>query len=370
MTPTLARAVDKSTITLHHSSSMTIGRRRIMSFSQSIFQSVASALRKLNNKQRIKLVLASVAVCVAVDMIKAKKRQDIDATSEWGRYSDQPALRGLALSLLMIKLVPYLVLPAIIEKITGKSRNGDDYGGYGSRKQYELSKPHELRSRGGELFADGLLRLGPLYIKIGQILSCRKNLFPVEWIAAMEKLQDRVPAKSGKEAWSLLYEACPGGKAGFHQRFTDFDDIPLAAASLGQVHRARLRTGERVAIKIQRSRLRDIYDKDLALMKNIAKIVDSLGKAGQVGGVEQSWEGIFTDAEAILYREIDYRDEAENAIRFAGDFGIGLGGVAIECTAKGVDGKKLPSSAAWMRTPYTYRDLSSEKFLVMEFVPR
>lgn len=186
----------------------------------------------------------------------------------------------------------------------------------------------------------------------------------------MERLQDRVPAKSGKEAWDLLYDAAPGGKAGFHKQFSDFDDVPLAAASLGQVHRATLRSsGERVAIKLQRSRLRDIYDKDLALMKKIAKTVDKFGKAGQVGGIEQSWTGIFNDAETILYREIDYRDEAENAIRFANDFGIGLGGVEIESTAKGIDGNVLPSAADWLRTPYTYGNLSSEKFLVMEYVP-
>ena len=105
-------------------------------------------------------------------------------------------------------------------------------------------------------------------------------------------------------------------------------------------------------------------------MKKIAKAADSIGKVGQVGGVEQSWEGIFSDAETILYREIDYRDEAENAMRFASDFGIGLGGQAVESTAKGEDGKTLPSAAEWMRTPYTYGELSSETFLVMEFVPR
>ena len=235
------------------------------------------------------------------------------------------------------------------------------------------SWPHRLRRRGGESFADGLLRLGPLYVKMGQILSCRRNLFPAEWIAAMERLQDRVPAKSGGEAWDLAYGACPGGRAAFHRRFSDFDDVPLAAASLGQVHRARLRsTGASVAIKIQRSRLRDIYDKDLALMKRIAFVVDSFfGKtAGRVGGVEQSWSGIFRDAETILYREIDYRDEADNAARFASDFGIGIGGSAIECAARGLDGNRLPSAAGWMRTPYTYREFSSEKFLVMEYVPR
>ncbi len=253
-----------------------------------------------------------------VDTIKAHHRQKIDPTSEWGRYADNPSARGMALTILLMRLLPYAVLPGIIEKATKRSKKGVDYIGYIDKNEYESSRAHRLRKRGGQLFADGLLRLGPLYIKIGQILSCRENLFPDEWITAMEKLQDRVPAKSGREAWELLYEACPGGEAGFHQLFTDFDDVPLGAASLGQVHRARLKsTNEHVAIKIQRARLRDIYDKDLALMKKIAKIADSIGKAGQVGGVEQSWEEIFRDAETILYREIDYRDEAENAMRFA-----------------------------------------------------
>jgi predicted unusual protein kinase regulating ubiquinone biosynthesis (AarF/ABC1/UbiB family) len=300
-----------------------------------------------------------------VEGLAARKRQKLDATSEWGRYADKPAARGQALSLLLMRLTPYAILPLLLDKFSKKTK--DDL----SKEEYESTRAHKLRRRGGELFADGLLKLGPLYVKIGQILSCRENLFPDEWIKAMERLQDRVPAKSGKEAWELLYDAAPGGKAGFHKQFSDFDDVPLAAASLGQVHRATLRrSGELVAIKLQRSRLRDIYDKDLALMKKIAKAVDRLGSAGQVGGIEQSWVSIFNDAEEILYREIDYRDEAENAARFANDFGIGLGGVEIESTAKGIDGKTvLPSAAEWLRTPYTYSDLSSEKFLVMEYVP-
>jgi len=315
--------------------------------------------------------VAILAFMNIIETIKAHRRQKIDPTSEWGRYADNPSARGMALTLLLMRLVPYAILPGIIEKATGKSKKGEEYIGYSDKNEYESSRAHRLRKRGGQLFADGLLRLGPLYIKIGQILSCRENLFPEEWISAMEKLQDRVPAKSGREAWELLYEACPGGEIGFHEVFTDFDDVPLAAASLGQVHKARLRsTNEHVAIKIQRARLRDIYDKDLSLMKKIAKIADSIGSAGQVGGIEQSWEGIFRDAETILYREIDYRDEADNAIRFARDFGIGLGGVPIESTATAVDGNKLPSAAEWMRTPHTYVDLSSEKFLVMEYVPR
>lgn len=335
---------------------------------QKLTTNLFTALRHPTKETFKKVALSISAIYLLIQLVEgiaASKRQKVDPTSEWGRYADKPAARGMALSLLMMKLTPYAILPLLLEKFGSKLDPETD------KDAYEQTKAHKLRKRGGNMFADGLLKLGPLYIKIGQILSCRENLFPNEWIVAMEKLQDRVPAKSGEEAWKLAYEACPGGKSGFHTIFSDFDDKPLAAASLGQVHKARLRnSGEAVAIKIQRSRLRDIYDKDLKLMKSIAKGVDSFGgKAGQVGGVQQSWTDIFNDAETILYREIDYRDEADNAIRFANDFGLGYGGEAVESTAKGVDGNVLPSAHEWLRSPYTYKDLSSEKFLVMEFVP-
>jgi predicted unusual protein kinase regulating ubiquinone biosynthesis (AarF/ABC1/UbiB family) len=86
--------------------------------------------------------------------------------------------------------------------------------------------------------------------------------------------------------------------------------------------------------------------------------------------VSQSWTDIFQDAEDILYREIDYRDEAANGIRFCNDFGLTKGGKANKTTtAFSRDGKRLPSAASWLRAPYVYDDLSSEKVLVMEFVP-
>ena len=335
---------------------------------QKVASNVISALRHPTKETFKKVALGIATFYLAIQVIEgiaASKRQRVDPTSEWGRYADKPAARGMALSLLMMKLTPYAILPLLLEKIGTKIDSETD------KDKYEQTRAHKLRKHAGEMFADGLLKLGPLYIKIGQILSCRENLFPKEWIVAMEKLQDRVPAKSGEEAWKLAHEACPGGKSGFHKIFSDFDDVPLAAASLGQVHKARLRSsGDAVAIKVQRSRLRDIYDKDLKLMKNIAKGVDSFGgKAGQVGGVQQSWTDIFNDAETILYREIDYRDEADNAIRFANDFGLGYGGKAVESTARGTDGNVLPSASEWLRSPYTYKELSSEKFLVMEFVP-
>ncbi len=336
------------------------------------------------------------------DMIQTKKRQSRDATIEWGRYADKPALRGRALFALMGKMIIWTVLARVVnvmpggdyslfrkQKIangiyTSNDDNNDDHDNINLSNDNDLNnennnkdtswaskKAIQIRKHSGQKLAEGLLRLGPLYIKIGQIISCRDKLLPEEWKIALERLQDRVPAKSGQEAFDLAYQAYNGNSTRFHSIFSDFDDVPLAAASLGQVHRAKLRSNNAtVAIKLQRSRLRDIYDKDLALMSKIAKGVDKFaGKVGQVGGVKQSWENIFNDAETILYREIDYRDEASNAIRFASDFGIGVDGKAVECTAKSLDGKTLPSAASWMRTPYIYNEYSTEKILVMEYVP-
>lgn len=136
-----------------------------------------------------------------------------------------------------------------------------------------------------------------------------------------------------------------------------------------------------VAVKIQRAQLRDIYDQDLVVLNKIAALIDKIGGSkANVGGVHQSWTTIFSDAEEILYREIDYRDEATNARRFADDFGLDIGGKPLEARttisssyttkiATSKDGEHLPSAASWIRTPYVYTDLSTEKVLVMEFVP-
>jgi predicted unusual protein kinase regulating ubiquinone biosynthesis (AarF/ABC1/UbiB family) len=229
-----------------------------------------------------------------------------------------------------------------------------------------------IRIYAGEQFTQGLLKLGPLYIKMGQILSCRKNLLGSEWIEAMAILQDAVPAQTGDEAMELAYSTLEGGKAEFESLFSEFDSTPLAAASLGQVHRATLRkSGDVVAVKVQRPFLRQIYDQDLKFLTKIAKFIDNIpGKGKNVGGVSSSWTKIFQDAEVILYREIDYRAEAENAMRFSEDFGLTLGGKATPiCPTKSKDGENLPSAADWIRTPYIFDEVSNERLLVMEFVP-
>ena len=363
--------------------------------------SAITARRKTMTKSIIQLTFILLALYTIRDTVQTRKRQKVDPTSEWGRYADHPSVRGMALFVLLGKMTLWVILARIVNSLPGGDYYPSLLGGRNKKGSNSSSenkdvendsnvnqinetdnnsstwtsqKATKIREYSGKKLADGLLKLGPLYIKIGQIVSCRDKLLPDEWNKALERLQDRVPAKSGIEAYELAYQAYDGdsvsGATKFNETFSHFDDIPLAAASLGQVHCATLRSNNAtVAIKLQRSRLRDIYDKDLTLMNKIAEGVDKFSNVGQVGGVKQSWQKIFKDAETILYREIDYRDEASNAMQFASDFGVGVGGDSCECTAKSLDGKVLPSASSWMRTPFIYDDLSTEKMLVMEYVP-
>jgi len=282
-----------------------------------------------------------------------KRRQASDPTSEWGRYARNPGARGRALMITLLR--------ACLGYMKGS-----------------LLRNTVALEQSGQQLTMGLLQLGPLYIKLGQIVSCRPESVPNEWLKALERLQDQVPAFTGEKARQLAYSAY--GKELFESTFSDFDDTPIAAASLGQVHRAIVtKTGEQVAIKLQRPYLRDMYDQDFALLTKMAKTMDSMSArfkrrskenaVGDVGGISQNWTAIFQDAEAIMYREIDYRDEANNVVRFCNDFGLGVNGTSTESTAKDKTGSPIASAAGWIRTPYCYRDLSTEKALVLEYVP-
>jgi ubiquinone biosynthesis protein len=153
-----------------------------------------------------------------------------------------------------------------------------------------------------------LQELGPFYVKLGQILSSRASFLPQEWITELTKLQDAVPPFPYEQVQDIILTelgALP------HEIFAEFDPIPVAAASIGQVHRARLMDGTEVVVKVQRPNIQQQVQSDVAIMREIARLVEDrtqLGKRlGLVGTIEEFSQ--------VLREEMDYRNEAANADR-------------------------------------------------------
>jgi ubiquinone biosynthesis protein len=130
-----------------------------------------------------------------------------------------------------------------------------------------------------EAFAKDLESLGPTFIKLGQILSTRADLLPPEYLDALSRLQDNVEPFGYDDVEKTVRDEL--GVRVSHA-FVEFDRLPLAAASLGQVHRAVLRGGREVAVKVQRPGIRDQIEKDLSAFKDIAVVIDRIGAAKNV----------------------------------------------------------------------------------------
>ena len=117
-----------------------------------------------------------------------------------------------------------------------------------------------------------LERLGPTFIKFGQLLSVRPDLVPKEYAKELEKLQDKVQPFPYGEAKSIIEKEL--GK-GLEHLFLDFDKTPVASASISQVHKATLKSGEKVAVKVQRPNVKEIMETDIEIMAYIAKLLEN-----------------------------------------------------------------------------------------------
>jgi predicted unusual protein kinase regulating ubiquinone biosynthesis (AarF/ABC1/UbiB family) len=160
-----------------------------------------------------------------------------------------------------------------------------------------------------ELPAD-LEKLGPAFIKLGQLLSTRADLLPRPYLEALGRLQDDVEPFSFAEVEAAV-EAELGVR--ISKAFDTFEATPMAAASLGQVHRASLRDGRPVAVKVQRPGIRDRVAEDLETMREIAAFLDKHTAAGRsVGFVD-----MVAEFRKTLLQELDYRREAHNLRRIA-----------------------------------------------------
>jgi predicted unusual protein kinase regulating ubiquinone biosynthesis (AarF/ABC1/UbiB family) len=154
--------------------------------------------------------------------------------------------------------------------------------------------------------ADDLERMGPTYVKLGQLLSTRPDLVPPAYIDALTRLQDRLEPFPAEDAERIVAEEL-GVRVS--KAFLEFESEPLAAASLGQVHRARLRDGRMVAVKVQRPGVREQLVRDMDAIEDIVEFMDRHTKAGR----QYEFGRTFEELRKSLMAELDYRREARNA---------------------------------------------------------
>ncbi|PON87971.1 Protein kinase [Trema orientale] len=202
-------------------------------------------------------------------------------------------------------------------------------------------KQKNRRQKTASWLRERVLQLGPTFIKLGQLSSTRSDLFPREFVDELAKLQDRVPAFSPEKARRFI-ESELG--APIHILFKEFEEQPIAAASLGQVHRAILHNGEKVVVKVQRPGLKKLFDIDL---RNLKLIAEYFQRSETFGGPSRDWIGIYEECSTILYQEIDYINEGKNADRFRRDF----------------------RNIKWVRVPLVFWDYTASKVLTLEYVP-
>jgi predicted unusual protein kinase regulating ubiquinone biosynthesis (AarF/ABC1/UbiB family) len=187
---------------------------------------------------------------------------------------------------------------------------------------------------------DTLLDLGPTFIKVGQLFSTRSDLFPSEYVEELSKLQDKVPAFSYEQARAIIEQDL--GKP-IQELYQSFDPIPIAAASLGQVHRAQLHSGEEVVVKVQRPGLVKLFEIDLQILKGITRYFQNHPDWGR----GRDWLGIYDECCKILYEEIDYLNEGRNADTFRRNF----------------------RGENWVMVPRVYWRYASPRVLTLDYLP-
>lgn len=202
------------------------------------------------------------------------------------------------------------------------------------------AKQMARRRKQASWIRETILELGPTFIKLGQLFSTRSDLFPAEYVEELAKLQDRVPAFSYEQAQAIIEEDF-GRKV--EDLFRSFDPVPLAAASLGQVHKAQLHSGEEIVVKVQRPGLKRLFGIDLAIAKTIAQYFQNHPRWGR----GRDWLGIYDECYKILYEEVDYINEGRNADTFRRNF----------------------RDKEWVRVPRVYWRYSSPRVLTLEYLP-
>ena len=184
-----------------------------------------------------------------------------------------------------------------------------------------------------------LLSLGSAFIKLGQLLSARPDILPAGWVAELAALQDSVPAFSFDQVQTVL-ERELGPRCA---EVIDLDPEPLGAASLAQVHRASLRSGRQVVLKVQRPGLDRLFRLDLEVMQQVAAVLQRNPSWGR----GRDWPAMARECRRVLLRELDFRVEAQYAARFRQQF---------------LDDERI-------RIPGVVWELSTRRVLCLDYLP-
>ncbi len=208
----------------------------------------------------------------------------------------------------------------------GLGRHHDEDGGEG-------------RASLGHRVSHALEECGGMFVKLGQVLSTRSDLLPAALVRELTKLQDRVAPGDRPGVEALMQAEL---RAPVDQVFADFDWKPIAAASIAQAYRARLRTGEGVIIKVQRPGIGEAIERDIQVMLELAHTVE----ARTSWGAEYHVLDFASEFADRLREELDFHIEARNAIEIAGNLAT------------------MPE----IHIPAVHTELSTSKVLVMEWL--
>ena len=191
-----------------------------------------------------------------------------------------------------------------------------------------------------EELANDLEKLGPTFIKLGQLLSTRADLLPEPYLEALARLQDHVEPFSAAEVEQIVASELG---ARISKLFAEFERDPTAAASLAQVHRARMRDGREVVVKVQRPNVRETIVEDLEALEQVAEFIDAHTEVGK----RYEFGNLLVELRNSLLRELDFKREANNLTRLRSSL----------------------SEFEHLVIPEPIQDFTTSRVLTMEFVP-
>ena len=253
------------------------------------------------------------------DFIEASGLMEYDPETISKIYKKNPKRLFKRLWQTLIPIFAFII-SVCWDKITGKLNKGD-----------------QARVRAKEL-TDLLVDLGPAFVKAGQALSTRPDIIPVVLLEELSQLQDQLPGFEGDKAMELIEEDL---EKNTNSIFLEIDKEPISAASLGQVHKAILKNGDTVAVKVQRPGLREQITLDLYIVRNIAYWLKN-----NIGLIRSDLVALIDELGKRVFEEMDYINEANNAEKF----------------------RQMHEKNEKIAVPKIYKEFTSKRVLTMEWI--